>query len=523
MNATEWLTEVARTNAGRTFLIDAATGDELTFAELDGAARRIAGALREELPKGARVALLLGNSSAFAKLYFGCLYAGIVTVPVNPTLGPDEIAFIVRHSDASWLVVSPETAALADRDAARAAGLTLRLLEDGRRGEPVQDLERWEPELAGTTLEPFDGVAPDDTLTIVYTSGTTARPVGVVHRISSLVDNARLFNTTVGIGPENRFYGILAMTYLGGYYNLLLLPYVAAASVVLSDVFNAASALTFWSTAEKHGVNTLWVVPTIMSILLELDRSETGATWARRAVRLALVGTAPLAPTTRRAFEQRYGVRLYENYALSETTFLTTNRPGDDIAPGSVGRPLEQVALRIVRDEGTEASTGEEGEIQVRTPFLMERYHTDSPDRAGLPLIGGWFPTGDLGRLDEHGELFVTGRKKDMIIRGGVNISPAAIEQLVQEHHSVLECAVVGIAHALYGEDVAAAIRIAKGAEPERVRDEVVDLCRRRLGPSRRPAHVIVLEDFPRTSSGKVQKRFLREYVEGTLARGGAA
>ncbi len=263
----------------RPFLTDTITGETVTFGEMDSAARAIGAEFRRHgVAKGDRIVFLLNNSGAFAKLYFGCLWVGAVSVPVNPVLFSNEIRAILDQCKARLIVASPETLAETDAASISPPGCELLILDDGVEskspGNGAAELWRLDGLDGGNDLEPFEGVTPDDTMTIVFTSGTTSTPTGVVHRISDMIDNARLFNRRMEIGPDNRFYNFLPLTYLGGYYNLLLLPYAAEASVVLGKTFSARSALKLWQDMIEHDVNTLWFTPTIMAILLELDRAR---------------------------------------------------------------------------------------------------------------------------------------------------------------------------------------------------------------------------------------------------------
>lgn len=509
MNSIDWLLEIPASHGDRPFLVDSLGGETLTFAEFHSASCRAAAELRRRgLRRGDRLALVLNNSAAFARLYYGCLYAGVVAVPINPALARPEIEFIFTHSGARLLVSSAEI---------RNLGLLppqapTVLLADGRgSGEPLEDRDlALDLDCAEDDgVPPLAGASPQDTMAIVYTSGTTGRPSGVVQRIANLVDNGRVFGKALGISERHRFYGVLPMTYLGGYHNLLVLPYVNGASVVVANAFDARSALDFWSPASRHGVNALWIVPTIMSILLEIDRGSDGERLCRDRVELTLAGTAPLAPSLRRAFEQRYGVRVLENYGLSETLFLATNVPERETVEGSVGRALDGVEIR--------ADATRERELLVRTPYLMDGYL--DPERGGGAALDreSWFATGDVGRVDADGNVFIEGRRKDIIIRGGVNVSAMAIEDVLLEHPDVVECAAVGVPHKLYGEDVVAVVRLRAGADEERARGQLTATCRERLGSPNRPSRVAVLEELPHSSSGKIRKRELRERLASEL------
>lgn len=489
MNATEWILHVAREHAARVFLADPRGGSSLTFGALDSDARRVGAALRgtHGLAPGDGVAFLGHNSIALATAYFGCLYAGVVAIPINPVLAPGEIAAILEESGAKLVVLGEGVAAPEGEGLPEA--LPLGALEAAGLAE-------------APGFVPFDGVGPDAPLCIVFTSGTTGRPTGVRHTISDLVDNARMFTTALGIGPRHRFYGVLAMTYLGGYYNLLLLPFVAGASVAVADAFDARAALDFWSRAAAAEVTALWLVPTIAAILLQLDRGDEGPAYCRAHVDLSLIGTAPLAASLRTRFEERYGVTLHENFALSETLFLTSSTPDDPAPPGTVGRVLPGVEMRV-------AGGAEEGVLEVRTPSLMTGAAVDAD---------GWFATGDVGAFDDDGLLRITGRAKDIIIRGGVNVSPAAAEDVLLSHPAVVEAAVVGVPHPQLGEDAVAAVRLVEEADADAVRRELLALCRERLGATNRPARIVALGALPHSSSGKIQKARVREQLLGEAA-----
>ncbi len=514
-------------HGARPFLIDGVTGATLTYAQFHARAAAVGAQLAGlGLGKGDRLAVLAGNSAALAELYFGCLYRGVVVVPLNPVLSEAQIGFIIRHSGARVLVVATDVIKKVSVPALAKDGVRVLLLGAGdpatapKGGWPV-DLPVFESLPAADGFVPLEGISARDDLVIVYTSGTTADPKGVVHRIGSLLGNGALFCKQLGITPENRFINLLSMTYLGGYYNLLLLPYTAGASVVVTRTFGADAVLNFWKPIRAHGVNTLWLVPTIMSILMELDRGAEGPEYARAHVKLVLAGTAPLPQPLRNDFEARYGVRICENYGLSETFFITTNTPADPGPTGGVGQRMPGVAVRLVDKAGRDAEAGAEGEILVQTPYLMRGYFNHDHGDADALEPAAWFATGDIGRWDSAGRLFITGRKKDLIIRGGINISPAAIEDVLHRHPAVRECAAVGMPHPLMGEDITAVVRLDEGADFGAVIKELKLLCKKQLAAVQQPSQYVELEEFPHSSSGKIQKAKIRLWLEEKLRAGG--
>jgi long-chain acyl-CoA synthetase len=239
-------------------------------------------------------------------------------------------------------------------------------------------------------------------------------------------------------------------------------------------------------------------------------------------VRHAFVGFAPLPLKVKNEFEARYGVHLIENYGLSETLFVTARSRPDFSAGGYVGESLPGVELRIASDNDSDnaqeksAAPGVDGEVQILTPDLMAGY-LDAGGALSKMNASAWFTTGDVGHLDERGSLFITGRKKDLIIRGGVNISPAAIEESLMHIPGVVEVAVVSIPHELYGEDVVAVLKLDVGVELETILDSVVAYAKRNLAQHQQPARYISIDELPRTANGKVQKARIRELVAQKL------
>ncbi|MBI4346891.1 MAG: acyl--CoA ligase, partial [Elusimicrobia bacterium] len=410
------VSDVVRRNADRVFLVDTALGRELTFREFDAGVGRLARLLRSpglDLARGDRLVVLLPNSVEFAALYFAALQGGVTLVPLNGALHPRDLAFAVERAGAKALVHAGDFPAL-----------------------PASVSPRWRlplwpfPDRQAGTAEP---ARADDLLTIVFTSGTTARPKAVAHKVGSLFGNALAFNEAVGLGPEHRFLHLLPMSYSGGFFNQLISPFLAGASVVMTPGWGPRTPLDFWRLPREHGVNALWLTPTMAAALLRVDRDEEGRAWCREQVRLCNVGMAPLPARLKRDFEATYGVPLYESYGLSETLLVSANRPAEGAAPGSVGRPLAGVEVRI-----------QDGEVMIRTPHLMAG--TLDLETGGLEASdsSAWFASGDLGELDRDGRLRITGRKKDVIIRAGLSVSPRAIEEELLTHEAVDEAAVVG-------------------------------------------------------------------------------
>jgi len=534
MNIREMITEVVERRRGNVFLVDAATSREITYGEFHRQACALAAELRRRgVRKGDRIAVMLPNSCELAILYFACIYLGAVIVPTNPSLSKSDVQFILESCKPA-LIVAGSTSA----DAIKSLHANVLMLITSQEGikdaqGPDQIEDRSNDQIRIDSLADakefvrLETADAEDLIVITYTSGTSAKPKGLAHKLGHMFRNALAFADAQRIDQESRFYLTLSMAYMGGFYNLLVLPFLCGASVVVDHVFDARSSLHFWDKAKNNHVNTLWLAPTVLSILLRMDRGRTGEEFCRSSVRHAFVGFAPLSLKVKNEFEARYGVRLIENYGLSETLFVTARSRTDIDAGGYVGEALPGVELRIANDNGGDHDNdhqeplppGADGEVQILTPDLMAGY-LDADGALSKMDAAAWFPTGDVGHLDERGSLFITGRKKDLIIRGGVNISPAAIEESLMHIPGVAEVAVVSIPHELYGEDVLAVLKLDAGVELETILDSVVAYAKRNLAQHQQPARYISIDELPRTANGKVQKARIRELVVQKLQIG---
>ena len=307
----------------------------------------------------------------------------------------------------------------------------------------------------------FQQAADHDVLMTMYTSGTTK--LSQRHRYwLGRVDLRRpgvRRHRRVGLGSENRFFNVLPMTYLGGSYNLMFIPILAEGSFVLDAAFGPTSVYAFWERVEEQRINTLWFTATMLSMLMSLE-DDVDLSFLKQQMRIGLCGMAPLAVDLKRRFEQRFGFTLYENYGIRKRRSLRPTILACGYKDDSTGTILPGVQLQIVDQQLLPLPTGKEGQILVKTPYFMQGYRECAQTDQATILPSGAFLTGDIGRVDQDGELFVTGRLKDLIIRGGVNITPKAVEDTIYRLDDVEEVAVVGIPHPVYGEEVAAVVKV---------------------------------------------------------------
>lgn len=519
MSSADFLTRIVAERQDQVYLVDARSGASFTYGEFDHWARVLAGDLQARgVSRGARVGLLLGNGPDFAVLYFACLYAGITAVPVNAQLAAQEVAFILAQAGLTEIVYDAATGGLVA--AVRQAGWAERWVAT-EAGAAQGDDRVW-PLRERRDGPPVSRDVRDDALfSLNFTSGTTSRPKGVPHRVGALWAAARAFNAHTGIDASHRFYHVLPMAYMAGFLNTLLCPFAAGGSVVTAAPFSPAMLLQFWGPVRAHGVNALWLVPTMLAALLRADRDPAGRAYCAANIRLVCVGTAPLPGQLQADFEAAYGVRLHESYGLSETLFVSGQSPLRPARAGSVGAPLAGVALRMVGEDGQEVPPGAEGEILVQAPWSMPGYF-DYASKQPQETGAAWFPSGDVGRCDADGYLFITARKKDLIIRGGQNISPRAVEEVLEAHPAVLQAAVVGVPHAFYGEDVVAVLVLRAATDLVALRSELEARCRAALSPAALPTRFHVRAALPTSVTGKVQKNRLRDWVAAGAPAEGA-
>lgn len=521
MRSVSWVAEHVERNADRPFLVDAGSGRTWTYAELDLKARDLASRMaRLGAGRGQRVAALLDNSPEFAFLYFACLRLGATLAPIPPSLHRRDVDYLATCLGASLIVLSEGTRGSISTSAFESFERRF-WIDGGRSGR--DERTRWcadDPIGADAADGPnLEDVAESDFWTITFTSGTTSRPKGVVHRIESLFGAASAFARAMGYDDSTRLYHVSPMTYMAGFLNTLLCPFVVGGCVVLDRPFDAKMAIDFWREPIRRQANRLSLTPTMMATILRLDRGDLGPAYARARVASVSVCTAPLPAALKREFEQRYGVEALESYGLSETLFVSTNRPGA-AREDCVGPPIDSVEVEVRGEDGARSPFGETGEIFVRTPHATAGYFDPATRRPDAATAPEWFPTGDVGRLGPDGALHITGRKKDLIVRGGVNVSPRAVEDALRRHPGVRDVAVVGVPHELYGEEIAAVVELNDGWDWETTRVSLARHSRELLSESCRPSVYYETPSLPRSATGKVQKSALRSMLTHPIPAG---
>ncbi|RMG55750.1 MAG: long-chain fatty acid--CoA ligase [Acidobacteria bacterium] len=476
---------------------------EVTYRQLNDITDRLANGLtRLGIRKGDKVCLLLSNRPEFVYVFLGVPKVGAVLVPINIRLKAEEVQFIVENSDATVIVAEEVFLPLvhAIRPACPKIQHVVVVGESERQGAiPFSQL------LDAPASEPPEEVLPQDEMSIIYTSGTTGKPKGVVLTHENYYVNSEQGVMISKMGPDERAMCILPLFHVNGQVVTILMPMQAGGSLILTEGF---SPKTFFHNIARYRATTFSGVPTVYSILLhapEAEQHDLGS------LRMCICGAAPMPVEVLTRFEEKFNTTIIEGYGLSEGTCASTLNPiegGRKI--GSVGVPLPGQEIKIVDDHDRELPPGRVGEVLIRGRNVMKGYYKN-PAATAEALRGGWLHTGDLGYRDEDGFLYLVGRKKEMIIRGGVNIYPKEIEEVLYRHPKVKEAAVIGVPDEIWGEEVACCLILKEGETW--TEEDVIAYCREHLADFKCPRKVFFVEAFPKTATGKIQKHLLAESV----------
>ena len=472
----------------------------LSYAQVEAAAGQVANLLTEAgVRPGDKVALSMPNLPYFTFAYYGILKAGATVVPLNVLLKPREVAYHLQDSDAKVFIAfegTPELpiGAYAREAVEEADGVELFVVDPAR-------------ELPWAGRSPvFETVATDedDTAVILYTSGTTGRPKGAELRHRNMRDNVLIDEALFGASVErpDTFLCVLPLFHSFGQTVVQNGALAYGGTIVMLPRFEPAAALKLM-LSEK--VTFFGGVPTMYWALLgALDDSVDVETLARN-LRVAVSGGSALPHEVHREFRERFGVTILEGYGLSETSPVAAfSVLGEEPRVGSIGLPVPGVEMRLLDGDSPVAEEGAIGEIAIKGHNVMKGYYK-RPDATAEVLQDGWFRTGDLARRDSDGYYYIVDRAKDMIIRGGFNVYPREIEELLMEHPAVSLVAVIGVPHPSHGEEIKAVVVRRAGVEV--TEEELVDWAKERLAAYKYPRVVEFAEALPMTSTGKILKR----------------
>ena len=462
----------------------------LNYGALDAGAARLAGLLRAKgVQPGDRVGMQLPNVPYFPVIYYGALRLGAVVVPMNPLLKDREVAYHLSDSGSTVLFGWHDFREAGEGGAAEAGAEYVNV----KPGE-------FEPMLG--EAEPVEEVADrndDDPAVIIYTSGTTGTPKGATLMHSNIAEGARVGQELVH--ADESFIGVatLPLFHVFGMSSVMNVGLRSRGMITMIPRFEPGKAL---EVIERDRATSFAGVPTMYSAMLHHPEREK---YDASSLDLCVSGGSAMPVEVLHGFDEAYGAKVLEGYGLSETTGMGSfNLPERERKPGSIGVPIGGTEMRCVDDDDNEVPQGEPGEIAMRGPFVMKEYW-NKPDATEEVMRGGWFHTGDIATVDEDGYLFIVDRKKDLIIRGGYNVYPREIEEVLYEHPAVREAAVVGIPHEELGEEVGAAVEVAPGEDVEA--DALRAYVKERVAAYKYPRKVWFVDELPKGPTGKILKR----------------
>jgi long-chain acyl-CoA synthetase len=481
----------------KTFLVSEADGRRWTYSQFNAAVNRAANMLAARgVGRGDVVSLLLPNGPEYVIGYFACFKLGALAGPVNSLLKPEEVAYVVGNSEARTMLFDAEF-----KESVEAARGELPLLENLIEfGD-----ESITKEFADAPAESWRdrALARDDEAIIIYTSGTTGRPKGCLLTHGNLLANARQIAGWLGFTEADRLLTVMPLFHMNAVSVTTMSALHAGGSTVVAPRFSASR---FWETVSERGITSFGSVATMLSMLLAKYPEGVPADLKTDQLRFAMCGSAPVPAEIIRRFEETFNCLVVEGYGLSESTCRSTFNPPDARRrPGSCGLPIGN-EMKVFDEEDREVADGERGEIVLRGENIFKGYFRNE-EATRRAFRSGWFHTGDVGFRGADGFFHIVDRKSDMIIRGGENIYPREIDEVLYQHPAVAAAAAVGVPDPLYGEEVAAFVTLKEGraATPE----EIIAHCRARLADFKCPKTVRFLEEMPKGPTGKVLKREL--------------
>jgi len=463
----------------------------LTYAQLREAAGRVSRLLSSSgIEPGDRVGLMLPNVPAFPIAFSGALAAGAVVVPMNPLLKSREVGYYLSDSGARVVLAWQSAAGEAAKGAADAGAQAITVA--------TPDLADLLADYAPATEQP--GREDDDDAVILYTSGTTGKPKGAQLTHANLVRNAELTaRTLLKNDPDDVMMGCLPLFHVFGLTCGLNATVVAGGTLTLLPRFDPAKALEI---IQRDKVTIFEGVPTMYAALLHHPEADPAMA---ATLRVCVSGGASMPVEILRGFEEKFGCIILEGYGLSETSPVASfNHPDRVRKPGSIGTPIEGVQMRLIDDTGQTAAAGEIGEIAIRGHNVMKGYW-GKPEATAEAITDGWFRTGDLAKVDSDGYYYIVDRKKDLIIRGGYNVYPRELEEVLHEHPAVAEVAVVGIPHPDLGEEVGAAVALKPGASATAA--ELREFAKDKVAAYKYPRQVWLVTSLPKGPTGKILRR----------------
>ena len=498
-NISELLQTRVNEEPEKVFLFSQPDSRQFTYAEFAEAVKRTAALLSTNgVKKGDVVSLLLPNSVEYVIAYFACWKLGALAGPVNSLLKSQEIAYVISNSEARALLINSEFLTLVEPLREQLASLSAVIVFDDER-DATRDIS--------SDTESAE-VEPDHEAIIIYTSGTTGKPKGCLLTHRNIIANARQISEWLGFTDKDRLLTVMPLFHMNAVSVTTMAALYAGASSVVSPRFSASR---FWQIISDYQITSFGSVATMLSMLLTTYPNGVPAGLETSQLRFAMCGSAPVPAETIKRFEETFRCLVIEGYGLSESTCRSTFNPPDQRRrAGSCGMPIGN-EMRVVDDNDEDVAEGELGEIVMRGENILKGYYKN-PEANAVAFRSGWFHTGDVGYRDKEGFYYIVDRKSDMIIRGGENIYPREIDEVLYQHPAISAAAVVGVPDELYGEEVAGFVVLREGSEVSE--QEIIEFCKARLADYKCPKTIRFVKDIPKGPTGKLLKRELGKIAD---------
>jgi long-chain acyl-CoA synthetase len=498
-NILELLRERIAATPDKVFLFSQPDSRQYTYREFGDAVERTASLLAHHgIKKGHAVSLLMPNGAEYVIAYFACWRLGALAGPINSLLKPQEVAYVISNSEAKALLVHSQF---------------LPTIESVRQELPelsnivVFDNEAEATREMGSTQIADIDIALDDEAIIIYTSGTTGKPKGCLLTHQNVIANARQISQWLGFTAADRLLTVMPLFHMNAVSVTTMAGLYAGGSTVVSPKFSASR---FWQIVSDYQVTSFGSVATMLSMLLTSYPDGVPEGFNTKQLRFAMCGSAPVPAETIKRFEETFDCLVVEGYGLSESTCRSTFNPPDQRRrAGSCGLPIGN-EMRVVDEQDNDVPAGSLGEILLRGENILKGYYKN-PEATKIAFRNGWFHTGDVGYRDQDGFYYIVDRKSDMIIRGGENIYPREIDEVLYQHPAIAAAAVVGVPDELYGEEVAAFVVLREGSEISE--QELIEFCKDRLADYKCPKTVRFVKDIPKGPTGKLLKRELVKMI----------